>query len=226
MHFLAQRLASACIALSVFAGGTPCAAEWPTQQLTFLQPYGPGTALDAVTRLMAKQIGARWNVPIVVENRAGANGVIGTEAVVRGKADGSVFLFTGPGQFTNELLLSKLPYDSQRDFKPVARLASVMLVLVVPTSSPFNSVQELITYAKQNPMKLTYSSGGSGSSASVGRLVRKHGGNQDPARAVQSADPGADGHRRRTGQLRLRRAGNRTRAVAGREAEAARRHWA
>jgi tripartite-type tricarboxylate transporter receptor subunit TctC len=139
------------------------ASNWPVSPITFLQPYGPGTALDAVTRLAAKQIGDQWGVSIVVENRAGANGVVGTEAVARSKPDGSVFLFTGPGHFTNEFLIDKLPYDAARDFKPVARIASVMLVLVVPTSSPFKTAQELIAFAKANPGKLSYASAGNGS---------------------------------------------------------------
>jgi len=140
------------------------ASNWPVSQITFLQPYGPGTALDAVTRLAARQISEQWGLPIVVENRAGANGVVGTEAAARAKADGSVFLFTGPGHFTNDFLLDKLPFDAPRDFKAVARMASVMLVLVVPTSSPFKTVQELIAFAQSNPGKLSYSSGGLGSS--------------------------------------------------------------
>jgi tripartite-type tricarboxylate transporter receptor subunit TctC len=146
------------------AASPALASNWPVSPITFLQPYGPGTALDAVTRLAAKQIGDQWGVSIVVENRAGANGVVGTEAVARSKPDGSVFLFTGPGHFTNEFLIDKLPYDAARDFKPVARIASVMLVLVVPTSSPFKTAQELIAFAKANPGKLSYSSGGAGSS--------------------------------------------------------------
>jgi tripartite-type tricarboxylate transporter receptor subunit TctC len=151
--------------------GTLCAMpataaenDWPSKAITFLQPYGPGTALDAVTRHIAGQLSAQWKVPIVVVNRAGANGLIGTEAAARSAPDGYTFLFTGPGHFTNELLISKVPFDAVKDFTPVARIASVMLVLMVPRASPFNSVRELVGYAKSNPGKLSYASGGSGSS--------------------------------------------------------------
>lgn len=167
MHLLNLRLAGLACALAGslgFAGAACAAGDWPTRPITFLQPYGPGTALDSVTRYLATQLSPQFKVPIVVENRAGANGVIGTEAVARAPADGSMFLFTATGHFTNELLMPKVPYDSTRDFKPVARVASVMLVLVAPQASPVNSVRELIALARSQPGKLSYSSGGSGSS--------------------------------------------------------------
>ena len=108
-------------------------------------------------------MGAEFKVPIVVENKAGANGVIGTELVARMPGDGYTFLFTGPGHFTNEVLMGKVSFDPIKDFKPVARLASVMLVLVVPKNSPFNSVKDIVDFAKKNPGKLSYASAGSGS---------------------------------------------------------------
>ncbi|VTU29474.1 tripartite tricarboxylate transporter substrate binding protein [Variovorax sp. PBL-E5] len=138
--------------------------DWPARPVTFLEPYGPGTTLDAITRVLAERLGTQWKVPVIVDHKPGANGVIGTDYVARAAADGYTVLFTGPGHYTNEVLMGKVPYDVGRDFKPVARLASVMLVLVVPTNSPFHSVKELVDHAKKNPGKLTYSSGGSGSS--------------------------------------------------------------
>jgi tripartite-type tricarboxylate transporter receptor subunit TctC len=138
-------------------------ADWPNRAVTFLQPYAPGTNLDAITRYLAERLGTQWKVPVVVENKAGANGVIGTDAAARSAPDGYTWLFTGPGHFTNEVLMGKVPFDPLRDFKPVARLASVMLVLVVPADSPFKSVQELVDYAKKNPGKVSYASAGSGS---------------------------------------------------------------
>ena len=139
------------------------AADWPARAVTFLEPYGPGTNLDAITRFMAERLGPQWKVPIVVEHKAGANGVIGTDYVARSTPDGYTFLFTGPGHYTNEALMNSVPFDPARDFRPVARLASVMLVLVVPKGSPFRSVQDLVDYARQHPGKLSYASAGSGS---------------------------------------------------------------
>jgi tripartite-type tricarboxylate transporter receptor subunit TctC len=139
------------------------AQEWPNRPVTFLQPYGPGTNLDAITRYLSERMSQQWKVPVVVENKAGANGVIGTEQVARSPGDGYTWLFTGPGHFTNEVLMGKVPFDPLKDFKPVARLASVMLVLVVPANSPFQSVKDLVEFAKKNPGKVSYASAGSGS---------------------------------------------------------------
>jgi tripartite-type tricarboxylate transporter receptor subunit TctC len=148
--------------------------DWPTRPVTFLEPYGPGTTLDAITRVLAEKLGTQWKQPVIVDHKPGANGVIGTDFVARAPADGYTILFTGPGYYTNEVLMSKVPYDIGRDFKPVARLASVMLVLVVPTNSPFHTVKDLVDYAKKNPGKLTYSTGGSGSSQHLAAASFQH----------------------------------------------------
>lgn len=139
------------------------AQDWPNRTVTFLQPYAPGTNLDAITRYLAEKLGPQWKQAIVVDNKAGANGVIGTEYVARQPGDGYTWLFTGPGHFTNEVLMGKVPFDPIKDFKPVARLASVMLVLVVPQNSPFQSVKDIVDYARRNPGKVSYASAGSGS---------------------------------------------------------------
>ncbi|NYT24611.1 tripartite tricarboxylate transporter substrate binding protein [Alcaligenaceae bacterium] len=138
--------------------------KWPERPVVFVQPYGPGTALDAATRFMAARLEPKWKQPIVVDHKPGANGVIGTQAVARAEPDGYTFLFTGPGHFSNEFLMESIPFDPIKDFEPVAQLATVMLVLVVPASKPFNTVDDLVAYAKAHPGKLTYSSGGVGSS--------------------------------------------------------------
>ena len=158
-----KRILGTLIIAAVLLGGLARAADWPTRPITFLQPYGPGTNLDSITRFLAERMGAEYKVHIVVENKAGANGVIGTEMAARMPGDGYTFLFTGPGHFTNEVLMGKVPFDPIKDFKPVARLASVMLVLVVPKNSPFNSVRDIVEFAKKNPGKLSYASAGSGS---------------------------------------------------------------
>lgn len=149
-------------------------ADWPSRPVTFLQPYAAGTNLDAITRYLAERLGTQWKVPVVVENRAGANGVIGTDFAARSAPDGYTWLFTGPGHFTNEVLMGKVPFDPLRDFKPVARLASVMLVLVVPTSSQFHSVKELVEFARKNPGKVSYASAGSGSAQHLSAAAFQH----------------------------------------------------
>ncbi len=164
-NFLRQCLACAMalLATSMALAQPSPAGDWPTRPVTFLQPYAPGTNLDAITRFMADRISPQWKQPIVVDNKAGANGVIGTDLVARSAGDGYTVLFTGPGHFTNEVLMGKVPFDPMKDFKPVARLASVMLVLVVPSNSPFQSIRDLMDFAKKNPGKVSYASAGSGS---------------------------------------------------------------
>ena len=162
-----RSLISIFITTAALVAVSPSAAiaqEWPSRSVTFLQPYGPGTNLDAITRYLATIMGAQWKQSVVVENKAGANGVIGTEQAARAPADGYTWLFTGPGHFTNEVLMGRVPFDPINDFKPVARLASVMLVMVVPADSPFKSVGDIIEAAKKNPGRLSYASAGSGSS--------------------------------------------------------------
>ncbi|MBV7482620.1 tripartite tricarboxylate transporter substrate binding protein [Bordetella sp. BOR01] len=166
MAFQSQRrrlLAAGAASAAWLVAPAARANGWPTRPVTFLQPYGPGTNLDAITRFVAERLGPQWKVPIVVENKAGANGVIGTDYVARSTPDGYTFLFTGPGHYTNQALMNSVPFDPVKDFRPVARLASVMLVLVVPRRSPFQSVQDLVEHARNNPGKLSYASAGSGS---------------------------------------------------------------
>jgi len=150
------------------------AQDWPNRAVTFLQPYGPGTNLDAITRYLAGVMSPNWKQPVVVENKAGANGVIGTEQVARMPGDGYTWLFTGPGHFTNEVLMGKVPFDPIKDFKPVARLASVMLVLVVPADSPFKSVKDIVDAGKKNPGKVSYASAGSGSAQHLSAAAFQH----------------------------------------------------
>lgn len=163
----------AALALFMFAWQPTLAQDWPNRPVTFSQPYGPGTNLDAITRYLAGVMGPAWKQSIVVENKAGANGVIGTELVARTPGDGYTWLFTGPGHFTNEVLMGKVPFE-QKDFKPVARLASVMLVLVVPADSPFKSVMDIVDAARKNPGKVSYASAGSGSAQHLSAAAFQH----------------------------------------------------
>jgi tripartite-type tricarboxylate transporter receptor subunit TctC len=168
-------IASAALALAVLpAAHAQAQADWPNRPVTLLQPYAPGTNLDAITRYLAEKLNAQWKVPVVVDNKAGANGVIGTDFVARSAPDGYTWLFTGPGHFTNEVLMGKVPFDPIRDFKPVARLASVMLVMVVPANSPFHNIGELLDYARKNPGKVSYASAGSGSAQHLSAAGFQH----------------------------------------------------
>lgn len=144
----------------VFAADT----TWPERAITLIQPYAPGTATDGSARYIASQISEKWKVPLVMDHRAGANGIIGTELAARAAPDGYTFMITSTGYFTNEAMVTKLPYDPLKSFIPVAKVGAVQLMLVVPSNSPFNSVKDLVDFAKANPGKVAYASGGNGSS--------------------------------------------------------------
>jgi len=150
-------------ALPLHAHAQP-AATWPEHTITLIQPYAPGTATDASSRFIAQKISERWKVPLVMDHRAGANGLIGTEVAARAAPDGYTMMITSTGYFTNEAMMRRIGYDPLKSFVPVAKVGAVQLLLVVPANSRFASVKELVAFAKANPDKLAYASGGSGSS--------------------------------------------------------------
>jgi tripartite-type tricarboxylate transporter receptor subunit TctC len=160
-----RRALQTLAALSAPLGlGPAFSAEWPDRTITFIQPYAPGTATDASSRYIAQQISERWKVPLVMDHKVGANGIVGTEVASRATPDGHTFLITSTGYFTNEAMVAKLPYDPMASFVPVAKVGAVQLLLCVPATSRFKTVKELVDFAKGNPGKLSYASGGNGSS--------------------------------------------------------------
>lgn len=140
---------------------------YPSKPVLVIAPFSPGTAVDLVGRVVADGLSKDLQTPVVLENRLGASGQIGTAAVAKAPADGYTLLFTSAAHYINKSLYSRLSYDPDKDFKPIGRMSSTALVLVVPKSSPVNSVQELIAYARARPGQLNYSSAGSGSTTQL-----------------------------------------------------------
>ncbi len=137
-------------------------------------PFPPAGATDIIGRLWAEKIGQIWNSNLVVENKGGAGGNIGTEQVARGEQDGSQLLIVSVGMATNQFLYPKLNYDPIADFKPVSLLALVPNLLVVGNHVAARTVPELVAFAKANPGKLTYGSSGVGTSVHLsGELFKK-----------------------------------------------------
>ena len=127
-------------------------------------PFSAGSAVDTLARIPAQKLSELWGHQVVVDNRVGANGIIGTEAAAKAPADGyTLVLANDAGLATSPALYPKLPYDPLRDFAPVALAASIPVVLVVNASFPASSVKELVSQAKANPGKIHYASGGNGS---------------------------------------------------------------
>lgn len=128
-------------------------------------PFAPGGSTDIFARLVAERLSASFAQPVVVENRAGASGNIGAEAVAKSPPDGYTLLMATTGVMAiNNALFRELGYDAARDFEPVIFIASISNVLAAPLDLPANNVAELVALAKKDPGKLTFASSGAGSS--------------------------------------------------------------
>jgi len=127
-------------------------------------PFSAGSAVDTLARIPGQKLSELWGQQVLVDNRVGANGTIGTEAAAKAPADGyTLLLANDAGLATSPALYPKLPYDPLRDFAPIALAASIPVVLVVNSAFPASSVKELVSEAKANPGKINYASGGNGS---------------------------------------------------------------
>lgn len=154
--------------LAIIAG-TACsaaatAAEYPTRPIRMVVPYAPGGASDIFARMVAEKFTAAWGQQIVVDNRAGAGGNIGSDLVAKANPDGyTMLLGTSGSNAVNPSLYSKLPYDARRDLALIALVASTPNILVVRNAHPAKSLRDLIQMAKAAPGKVTYGSSGIGS---------------------------------------------------------------
>ncbi len=156
---------------------TPALAQpagWPTRPVRFINPFTAGSAVDVVTRLIATDLAERLSAQVIVENRTGASGNIGTEAVARAPADGTTLLVGSPGTMgINPFLFRTLPYDAVRDFVAVSHAVSFPQVMVVSPQSPIRSLADLIAAAKARPGALNYASSGNGTTSHLAfELIR------------------------------------------------------
>jgi tripartite-type tricarboxylate transporter receptor subunit TctC len=145
------------------AAGSGWAQDYPSRAISFVVPFTPGTTADSLARLLQPHLSQRWGVPVVVENKPGAAGMIGIDAVAKANADGYTFLFTSTAFGTIAAMNPKLPYDPDKSFAPVMLLGTSPLSLVVPQHFPAHTVKEFIEQAKKRPGELNYASAGTGS---------------------------------------------------------------
>jgi tripartite-type tricarboxylate transporter receptor subunit TctC len=143
------------------------AQTYPTRPVRLIVPFPPGGQADVFARLIGQPLSARLSQPVIIENRAGAGGNTGTEAVVRAPPDGHTLLFLTSSNALNQTLYDKLNFDVVRDIAPVASIDRGMGVLAVHPSFPAKDVPEFIAYAKANPGKVNMASGGIGSSQHI-----------------------------------------------------------
>jgi tripartite-type tricarboxylate transporter receptor subunit TctC len=148
---------AACLALAL----VPCAASaqaYPAKGVRIMVPYAPGGGTDILARLFAQKLSESWGQSVVVENRAGANGVIGSEVIARSPPDGYNLVLVVAAHVINASLYAKMPFDVIKDFTPVTLVAASPWVVVVNPSVPAKNIRELIALAKAQPGKLSFGS--------------------------------------------------------------------
>lgn len=156
--------ASAALAVASLAAPLAHAQAWPAKAVKLVVPQGAGGTTDVFARYLGQRLSTRWGQPVVVENKVGAAGVVGTDAVAKSAPDGYTLLFTYAGsQAVNQSLYPKLPFDSVKDFQPIATVATIPFILVVGPNSPYRTFRELVAAAKAKPGSITYATSGSGS---------------------------------------------------------------
>jgi tripartite-type tricarboxylate transporter receptor subunit TctC len=141
---------------------------YPSRPVRIISPFAPGGGNDALCRILAPRLSENLKQQVIVENRAGANGIVGTEVAARSAPDGHTIVLIPSGHAVNASLYKKLPFDSIRDFTPITLVGSSPLVLAVHPSLPVKNVKELIALAKARPGQLTYVSAGIGASGHLG----------------------------------------------------------
>ena len=149
--------------VAVLCAGAALAQTFPGKPIRVVVPWPPGGPPDAIARLLGQRIGEAFKQQVVIDNRPGANSIIGTELVARSAPDGYTYLLTTGSHTTNAALHSKLPYDTLRDFVSLTQIGeSAGMVLGVHNAVPAKSVQELVALAKSKPGQLTFGSAGNG----------------------------------------------------------------
>lgn len=161
---------TAFLAMTLSAG----AAEFPSRPIRIVVPSTPAGGLDVLVRILAPKLTEKWGQPIIIDNRPGAGGVIGSEIVAKSTPDGHTLLVVAAGYAANPFLYKKLPYETPKDFAPVTIIGDAPNVLVVHPSLPANSVKDLIALAKQKPGELTYASSGVGTSGHLSMELFEH----------------------------------------------------
>lgn len=169
----AHALLAGMLALLGTAPAAFAQATWPDRPVRFVVPYSPGGTTDYAARQLAQKLSQATGTPFVVDNKTGASGTIGTQEVVRAAPDGATFLVTDTTYTMLPLLFSKLAWNHQSDLIHVTNIIETPVVAIVPEQSPFKTLQELIAYARANPGKLNFGSGGPASSTHLAGEVFK-----------------------------------------------------
>lgn len=162
------------VALAAAAGAAIAAEPWPTKRVTIVVPFTAGGSTDIVARILASKLGTELGQPVIVENKPGASGNIAGDFVARAPADGHTLFMGTSTSIANIALFRTIPFDILKDFAPVSQIVNTPLVLIANNDLPVRNAAELVKYAKDNPGKLNYGSGGSGTSQHLGGVMFEH----------------------------------------------------
>jgi tripartite-type tricarboxylate transporter receptor subunit TctC len=163
-YLKASNVITGLLLLSVAFLANAQTGSFPDRPVTIVVPFPPGGGTDAGARLIAQKLSTRWGQSVIIDNKAGASGMVGSEFVSRAKPDGYTLLVGNIGVFSiNPSLYKKMPYDADKAFTPISMIAELPYFLLVTPTMKVSNVKELIAYAKANPGSVTYASSGSGS---------------------------------------------------------------
>ncbi len=160
-------------AMLVFGATFAVAQNYPSKAIRLIVPNSPGGQTDLLGRLVGQRLAEKWNQPVIVDNRSGANTIIGMTLLAKSAPDGYTLAVASTSMAINPGLVRDLPYDGIKDFSPITNLANIPFLLVVHPSVPAKSVKDLIALAKARPAQLTFGSGGTGSPSHLsGELLK------------------------------------------------------
>ena len=137
--------------------------HWPAKPVRMIVPFAPGGSTDVVARMIGQKLGMLWGQSVMIENRAGAGGNLGTDLVAKSQLDGYTLLMASGSITINPHIYKRLPFDTKKDLAPITNVASGPMLVVVPDASPVKSVKELIALAKSKPGSVNFGSAGVGS---------------------------------------------------------------
>src|SRR5687768_644074 len=165
----AEAVLAGVLSIALLSAASDTAAQaYPSRPVRLIVPFPPGGGTDIISRTVAQKLSEGWGQPVVVDNRGGANGLIGTELAARAKPDGYTLLVVIATHAINPSLYRKLPYDTAKDFAPVTLMAQYPFILTIHPALPAKTVKELIALAKARPGQLSYASSGEGSGPHLG----------------------------------------------------------
>jgi tripartite-type tricarboxylate transporter receptor subunit TctC len=177
MSFLTtlQKFLAGTILALAWQAGAQAQAPYPDKPIRLVVPFPPGSGTDIVGRLLAQGLSKAWNQPVIVDNRPGASTIVGTEIVAKSPPDGYTMVMASNSHAINpSLFANQLPFDSVKDFAPVAEVAILPFILVVNPQLPVKNLQELLALARSKPQLITYASTGNGTPPHVAGEMLKH----------------------------------------------------